>query len=80
MLKGAQDAKAAVKHQEKWHMCVDRRFGISKKNIDKHLSAKDYLFIQDQKGFRKSTFEGKQLKRQLSKEEPIKKRKKNIRS
>ena len=74
LLTRVKDSEAAVKHQEKWHMCIDKLFDISKKDIDKHLSAKDHLFIQDQKGLRKSTFGGKdlkQLKRQLSKEELI---------
>ena len=52
-------------------MCVDKLFDISKKDIDKQLSAEDYLLIEDQKGPRKSTFAGedqqlvKQLKRQF---------------
>ena len=58
MLTREKDPKAAVKHQEKWHMCVDKLFDISQKDIDKHLSAKDYLFIQDQKGPRKITSRG----------------------
>ena len=47
MLKRAEDPKSVVKHQEKWHMCVDKLFDISKKDIDKNLSAEDYLFIDD---------------------------------
>ena len=71
--------RKTLKHQEKWHMCVDKLFDLSKKDFDKHLSTKDYLFIQNQKGPRKSTFGGKnlkqvkKLKRQLSKKELIKK-------
>ena len=63
-------------------MSVDKLFDVSKKNIDKHFSAEDYLFIQDQKGLRKSTFGGKdlklvkQVKRQLAKKELIGKRRK----
>ena len=64
-------------------MWVDELFDISKNDVDKHLSARDYLFIQDQKGHRKSTFGGKdlklvkQLKRQLSKEVRMKKEEKH---
>ena len=82
MLKIVEDPKAALKHREKWHMCVDELFHLSKKGIDKHLSARDHLFIRDQKGARKSTFGGKdlklvkQLKRQLSIGELIEKRRK----
>ena len=61
MLKRAEDPKAAVKRQGKWHMYVDQLFDISKKDIDKHLSTKDYLFIQDQKGPSKSISGGKDL-------------------
>ena len=61
MLKRAEEPKAVVKHKEKLHMCVDKLFDISKKDIDKHLSAEDYLFIQNQKGLCKSTFGGKYL-------------------
>ena len=42
----------------KWHMCVDKLFDISRKDIDKQLSAEDYLLIKDQKGPRTSTFAG----------------------
>ena len=49
ILTRAEDPKAAAKPQEKWHMCVDKLFDISK-DIEKHFSAQDYLFIQDQKG------------------------------
>ena len=52
-------------------------FDISKKDIDNHLSAEDYLFVQDRKGPCKSIYGGKelkQLKRQLSKQELIKKK------
>ena len=30
-------------------MCVDKFFDLSKKDIDKHFSAEDYLLIQNQK-------------------------------
>ena len=43
-------------------MCVDKLLDISKKDIDKHLSAEDYLFVRDQKERRKSAFGGKDLK------------------
>ena len=46
MLKRAKNHKVAVKHQEKWHKRVDKLLEVSE-DIDKHLSAEDYLFIQD---------------------------------
>ena len=44
MLKRAEDPKADVKHQERWHLCIDKLFDLSKKDVDKYLFVKDYLF------------------------------------
>ena len=53
MLKRVEEPKAVVKHQEKWQMCVDKLFDISKKDIDKHLSAEDYLYSKSERTLQK---------------------------
>ena len=45
MLKRAEDPKPAVKHEEKWQMCADKLFDISK-DIDMHFSDENYLIIK----------------------------------
>jgi len=82
MLKKAEDPKSARIHCENWHSCLDKLFDISKDDIKKHLCDEDYNFIQDQKGLRRATFGGKdvklgkRIKARLQREESTEKRKK----
>ena len=61
MLKRAEDPKSDRSHREKWHLCVDKLFDISKNDIKDHLCKEDFEFIQDQKGPRQPTFGGKDI-------------------
>ena len=62
MLKRAEDPKSARSHREKWHLCVDKLFDISKNDIKDHRCEEDFEFIQDQKGSRQATVGGKDMK------------------
>ena len=61
-LKRAKDPMSARSHCEKWHLCKDKLFDISKTDINDHLCQKDFEFIQDQKGPQQATFGGKDMK------------------